>query len=221
MRLSRGDAGCMVSRAFQGEAAERMERRLAGLIFTAALRGASLLWGSFPRVSPGAILMVPLRGTRVSWAGWATGERLSGFMVSHPSPKKAKDGAPGICQMQAVRHCPVDFTAALRDAMVLWGGFPRVSPGAKFVAPLRGAGERWRIKDGHLGLPILPGPQVRGTWGTHYFGEGMRTRRVSWLAISMGMLGVRVMSLPVLRSLAFWGPWRPSLARSRWKGWVE
>jgi hypothetical protein len=35
----------------------------------------------------------------------------------------------------------VDFTAPLRGAKAYWSSFPRVSPGAIFMSPLRGAGD--------------------------------------------------------------------------------
>jgi len=53
-----------------------------------------------------------------------------------------------------------------------------------------------------------------------YFGASILTSRMSWLANSIGWLSVSVTSWPVQRSLPLSGPFKPSLARLRWKGWL-
>ena len=80
---------------------------------------------------------------------------------------------------------------------------------------------RKKAKDGAPSFVGNALPWHPALLGMLYRGASMRTNRTSWLSISMGCLSVRVIGWPVQRSLPVCGPWRPSLTRLRWKGWVE
>jgi hypothetical protein len=114
------------------------------------------------------------------------------------------------------------YKAGYRDPSHLWSGYfiaivrrahqPR-RPGAPSVP------QRYRGMGGKA--PSSMGCVHQSEPGAVYFGASIRTSKMSWLAISIGIWSVSVTAFPVQRSFPSCAPFSPNFAKSRWNGCVE